>query len=163
MPLLIAIVALLAAMMQIRAEPEIHLIPAGYVGDVTIVFNASDGQPFDVEDGARLYRIPTSGILFTQFPLNNGTSPDQRYFLVAPDGERQPIARSGASVDDTRENRAKPDVEIFSQTRGHIQAGPRSCPIEYEQYFVGTRAQFLDRSGTDHWRVTKFLQDTFKC
>jgi hypothetical protein len=164
MPLLMAIVALWAAMMQIRAESEIHLIPAGYVGEVTIVFNAPDGQPFDVEDGARLYRIPTSGILFTQFPLNNGTSPDQRYFLVAPNGDRQPIVNSGeGTVQDTRENRAKLDVEIFSKTRGHIQAGLRPCAIEFEQYFVGTRAQLLDRRDADHWRITKYVQDTFKC
>ena len=36
----------------------------------TIVFNAPNGEPLDVEDGARLYRIPLSGILFTQLALN---------------------------------------------------------------------------------------------
>ena len=63
--------ALWAAMMQQdrRADSEVHLIPAGYSSDVTIVFNAPNGEPLDVEDGARLYRIPLTGILFTQLAL----------------------------------------------------------------------------------------------
>lgn len=156
--------ALWAAMMQDRrADAEVHLIPAGYVGDVTIVFHAPNGEPLDVEDGARLYRIPLSGILFTQLALNEGHSPEQRFFLVAPNGDRQPITDLPGSVSDTPEERANPAVGIFSQTRGHIQAGLTTCAIEYEQYFVGTRAQWLDRSDASTGRITKYLQDTFKC
>lgn len=45
------LVAFWAAVMQERADPEIHLIPAGYTGEVTIVFHALDGAPLDIEDG----------------------------------------------------------------------------------------------------------------
>ena len=164
MPLVIAF-ALWAAMMQQdrRADSEVHLIPAGYSGDVTIVFNAPNGEPLDVEDGARLYRIPLTGILFTQLAINEGHSPEQRFFLVAPNGDRQLMTDRPGGAADTPEERANPTVGIFSQTRGHIQAGLTSCAIEYEQYFVGTRAQFLDRSDASTHRITKYLQDTFKC
>lgn len=157
--------ALWAAMMQQdrRADSEVHLIPAGYSGDVTIVFNAPNGEPLDVEDGARLYRIPLTGILFTQLAINEGHSPEQRFFLVAPNGDRQLITDRPGGAADTPEQRANPAVGIFSQTRGHIQAGFTSCAIEYEQYFVGTRAQFLDLDDASTGRITKYLQDTFKC
>jgi hypothetical protein len=163
MPRLVAIIALWAVM-QGRADPEIHLIPEGYTGEVTIVFNAPDGAPFDVEDGARLYRIPSSGILFTQFPLNYGMGPVRKCFLVAPNGDRREIHDSGEStLRDTPENRTNPRIEIFNSGRGFIQAGLRPCEIQYEQYFVGTRAQVLDRSDANLWRINKYLQDTFKC
>ena len=163
MPLLIAI-AFWIAVMQGRADPEIHLIPAGYVGVVTIVFLAPDGGPPDIEGDARLYRIPLTGILFTQSLPNLGMNPVRRFFSIAPDGERHPITESGEStVPDTPENRAKPDVEIFNSSRGYIQAGLRPCDIQYEQYFVGTRAQLLDRSDAELWRINKYVQDTFKC
>jgi hypothetical protein len=164
MPLVIAF-ALWAAMMQQmqRADAEVHLIPAGYVGEVTIVFNAPNGEPLDIEDGARLYRIPLTGILFTQLAINEGHSPEQRFFLVAPNGDRQPITQLSGSVADLLEERANPTVGIFSQTRGQIQAGLTPCAIDFEQYFVGTRAQLLDRSDASSGRITKYLQDTFKC
>jgi hypothetical protein len=163
MPRLVTIIALWAVM-QVRADPEIHLIPEGYTGEVTIVFNAPDGASFDVEDGARLYRIPVNGILFTQFPVNYGMDRSRKFFLVTPYGDRHEIHDPGEStLRDTPENRANPRVEIFSSTRNFIQAGIRSCEIQYEQYFVGTRAQLLDRSDANLWRINKYVQDTFKC
>jgi len=162
---LVIAVALWAAMMQQdrRADSEVHLIPAGYSGEVTIVFHAQNGEPLDVEDGARLYRIPLGGILFTQLAPNEGHSPERRFFVVVPNGDRQPITEWSGSVPDTPEERANPAVGIFSQTRGQVQAGLTSCAIEFEQYFVGTRAQLLDRSDASSGRITKYLQDTFKC
>jgi hypothetical protein len=162
---LLALVALLAVMRQGTADPEIHLIPAGYAGEVTIVFHSVNGEPLDVEDGARVYRIPASGILFTQLSPNEGLSPAQKFFLVSGNGERRPITGYWASqVHDTPENRAHPDVEIFNPTRGYMQSAEhRPCPVEYEQYFVGTRAQLLDRGDDHRHRVYKYLHDTFKC
>jgi hypothetical protein len=104
-----------------------------------------------------------TGILFTQLAINEGHSPEQRFFLVAPNGDRQPITQLSGSVADLLEERANPTVGIFSQTRGQIQAGLTPCAIDFEQYFVGTRAQLLDRSDASSGRTTKYLQDTFKC
>ncbi len=136
MPLVIAF-ALWAAMRQQdrRADSEVHLIQAGYVGDVTIVFNAPNGEPLDVEDGARLYRIPLPGILFTQLAINEGHSPEQRFFLVAPNRDRQLITDRPVDAADTPEERANPAVAIFSPTRGQIQAGLTSCAIDFEYSF----------------------------
>jgi hypothetical protein len=105
-----------------------------------------------------------NGILFTQFPSNYGMGPVRKFFVVAPNGDRREIHDPGEStLRDTPENRANRQVEIFSSIRGHIQAGLRPCDIEFEQYFVGTRAQLLDRSDANLWRINKYVHDTFKC
>src|SRR5262245_15069626 len=89
------------------AEPEVHLIPAGYVGEVTIVFHIASGEIPAREGAARLYRIPENGILLTQAAMNIGLNPAFRFFSVAADGTRAPILRIETStVHDTPENRA---------------------------------------------------------
>lgn len=55
------------------AEPEIHLIEKGYTGPVVIEFDVSDGAPKEYDGKSRVYRIPTCGILKTQFESNPGT------------------------------------------------------------------------------------------
>jgi hypothetical protein len=140
------------------AHPEIHLIPVGYAGFVTIAFMTNIGQPGDFEGNARLYRIPAHGMLFTQSPPNHGSGPERQFFIVEPNGDRHPVKISISTLDDTPHNRAHPDIEIFALTRGSTQ-GER-CSIEYDQYFVGTRAQYLDADSSE---VSKRLEDTFKC
>ena len=63
---LLALCVISFAGLQGRADPEIHVIPSGYVGEVTIVFRAAKGEPAAREGDARLYRIPENGILLTQ-------------------------------------------------------------------------------------------------
>jgi hypothetical protein len=75
------------------ADPEIHLIPHGYAGVVTIVFGAGTGEPGIFEGAARVYRIPEHGILLAKAGPNVGLSPAWRFFQETPDGERVPITR----------------------------------------------------------------------
>jgi hypothetical protein len=77
-----------------RAEDEIHLLPQGYDGAVVIVFNRADGQPKEYEGKKRVYRIPTNGILKTQFAEKSGTLKwrNAEYFYVKKDGSRAPLA-----------------------------------------------------------------------
>jgi hypothetical protein len=157
--------AIALAGLQGRADPEIHLIPSGYVGEVSIVFRAVGGESPAWEGDARLYRIPETGILLTQAEPNVGMSPAWKFFSITPSGERVPISRIWAStVHDTPENRAYAPVEIFYPRRGRLQAGRLPCDVEYDQYFVGTRAQLLSRNpADDRRRFAEFLQKTFVC
>jgi hypothetical protein len=143
-----------------RAHPEIHLIPAGYAGYVTIAYMAPNGEPGDFEGTARLYRIPANGILLTQSPPNHGLGPEQQFFVVEPNGDRHQVKISIANFGDMLKNRIHPDIEVFNPSKGTIQ-GER-CDIEYDQYFVGTRAQFLDAAASPDVASSR-LAETFKC
>ncbi|QMU65411.1 MAG: hypothetical protein GKR88_14710 [Flavobacteriaceae bacterium] len=55
-----------------KAEDIIRLIPEGYIGPVLVVFDQKNGEPKEYEDGKRVYRIPKSGVLKTQFGSNYG-------------------------------------------------------------------------------------------
>jgi hypothetical protein len=132
----------LAAQLQAQAEPEIHLIPQGYVGHVFVVFRAANGAPSAFEDTARLYRIPQNGILLTQHPPNTGSGPAWKFFYVSADGQRMPIERISNIV--IPKQRADPTVEIFLWGRGRQQAGQLTCDVAFDHYFVGTKGAIAD-------------------
>jgi hypothetical protein len=75
------------------AEPEVHLLPAGYIGRVTIEHGRADGAPAEREGDARLYRIPEGGVLATAAPPNYGVRPPENMhvYQVGADGTRTRI------------------------------------------------------------------------
>jgi hypothetical protein len=72
------------------AEPEVHLLPHGFIGQVTIHHGRADGAPATREGDARLYRIPADGVLATQAAANYGIRPPERmqYYWTSAAGER---------------------------------------------------------------------------
>ncbi len=105
---LIAFMQLLSSCNQ-KAEPETYLIPSEFKGEVNILFN-QDGVPVKYkneygrdtvytpeigektkyENGRRLYEIPSSGILLTQFKTNDGFI-DRKYYSVDSTGRRMAL------------------------------------------------------------------------
>jgi hypothetical protein len=164
-PLIVVLVTVTLVAQQRRAAPEIHLIPDGYVGLVTIAFRAANGTTPRREGAARLYEIPTTGILLTQEEPNVGLSPAWSFVIVSRTGNRTPVAGIwSASVPDTPENRAANTVEVFNLRRGRLQAGRLPCDVEYQHYFVGTRSQLLDDDGmAELRRLQSYLQANFRC
>ncbi|GAA5031385.1 hypothetical protein GCM10011506_20900 [Marivirga lumbricoides] len=71
-------------------EDSIRLIPKGYEGPVLIIFNQSEGEPKEYENGKRIYRVPESGVLKTQFESNYGLQKHQ-FFYVDSLGNREEI------------------------------------------------------------------------
>lgn len=71
-PLFILIVITMSFSCSKRAEKEKFLIPNGYRGRIVIFFNQSNGSAKEYIDKTRIYRIPLSGILLTQFEENPG-------------------------------------------------------------------------------------------
>ena len=69
------------------AEPEIHLIPKGFIGHVTICFGEKNGVPPKYENGRRVYEIPPGGTLHTQFPTNSGIRPPKDFHFFYYDAE----------------------------------------------------------------------------
>jgi hypothetical protein len=85
------------------AEPEVHLLPDGFIGQITIQHGRADGAPPAHEGNARLYQIPPGGVLATQAPPNYGIRPPERmrFFRVNASGERELIPpRETAGTED---------------------------------------------------------------
>jgi hypothetical protein len=67
--------------------PAILLIPQGYSGDIFIIYDQDNGSREEYEGSSRVYRIPTSGVLFTRFAAENYTS-GEKYYYISPSGNR---------------------------------------------------------------------------
>lgn len=82
------------------AEPEIHLLPAGFTGQVVILYDVADGAEAKREQGRRVYEIPASGVLRSQFPANKRFYwPGRRQlFYRGPSGQRLSLASADASI-----------------------------------------------------------------
>lgn len=64
------------------AEKEIHLIPSGYQGPITIVFDCPEGVDQEFEGEPRVYRIGQDGVLKVRSAFNSGLlSPGNSLFL----------------------------------------------------------------------------------
>jgi hypothetical protein len=132
------------AQISTTADREVLLIPRGYTGDIYIVYRIKSGQPPLREDGARLYRIPSNGILLTQEEPNTGINAVSRFYYEDQSGAREPLERIWAStVPDTPQNRAHPQIEIFYPRRGRYGSTQMGCEVEHSVYLVGTRAQAI--------------------
>jgi hypothetical protein len=151
---LVALISLTGMCSGQMAEPEIHLIPSGYVGYVYIFHNVPDGEPAQYDARARVYQIPKDGILRSRTPMNDGWHITPQYFYVGADGKREKITGYWpTSIHDTAENRADPTVGIFAPRTGSLVAfttkpdgtstSEYNCDIQYEMYYVGTKAVLL--------------------
>ena len=148
------------------AQPETHLLPSGFVGEVVIIFGVADGEAAAYQDGRRVYRIPTSGILRTQFTLSEGWL-DAKYFYVDASGAPsiEIRGRSYSTIHDTPENRANPEVGILNPSNGVVGAcipgtdvysSEAPCAVSYKTYFVGRRADILQYEA--RFDVSTYLQ-----
>lgn len=73
-----------------KDEKELFLIPKDFKGTVLIIFDQKDGaeKEYD-EEHRRVYKIPNSGILYTQFPVpESGEILDQKFFYLRSDNSK---------------------------------------------------------------------------
>lgn len=71
--------------------PERYLIPENFRGVVYVVFDQENGKEKEYEGIHRVYRIPESGILFTQFSQNEDVYSFQEFFFVDSHGTRKEL------------------------------------------------------------------------
>lgn len=89
--------------------PEIHYIPEGYIGKIYIFFNDKSGKKKEKYGNSRVYRIPETGILRTQFRENLGwidADNDLLFYYITMGGDTitrirkfTTIIESGAPID----------------------------------------------------------------
>ena len=133
-------------------SPAIFLIPENYQGDFYVVYDQVHGADQEFDGMSRVYRIPKTGVLFTRFKPESGTS-EQQYFYTSADGYRQELPE-GSSGDFngpwTYKNNSKP----ISHNKSMIFDGgviwstiSANCSYDYQHAFVGTYDQFTMNKG----------------
>jgi hypothetical protein len=118
-----------------KTEKEIHLIPAGYKGAVTIIFDCKEGNKLEYEGGTRVYRIGKDGVLKINAPSNEGVlkSGDQLFFFVDSLGNRTEIKQHKENYKSADTN----DVMIFNlQLHGNCVIKGQNLNGSAVQYLV---------------------------
>lgn len=73
---------------------RIILIPVGYEGIVTIIYDVKDGTAKEFENGKQVFKIPLSGVLNTQHSLDTTwVSSDEINYYYYSGNKRTEIAR----------------------------------------------------------------------
>ncbi len=122
------------------AQKEIHLIPSGYQGVVTIIFDCKEGSKLEYEGDARVYRIGKNGILKINAPFNKGVSKagDELFFYEDSLGNRTEIREHK----DTHKSAATNDVMIFNpQFYGNCVTNGQNLNSNAFQYLVCNEAK----------------------
>lgn len=130
------------------AEPEVHLIPEGYIGPVNIIYDQPHGASTRDERGWQVYDVGPNGIHISAFESNFGRVTGHEYFYVSPDGDRRRLKYSGWEF----AHRA-PDTmfAVWAGSTGNL--GLQSEGAGFYKYFVGTAADY------DAWTETRRVGD----
>jgi len=118
-----------------KAEKEIHLIPAGYTGVVTIVFDCATGDKVQYEEGARVYRINAEGILKISSPFNKGLLKpgEQLFYYIDSSGHRTEIMHHK----ETNKKAESKNIMIFNmQFHGNCFVNGQELTNSAVQYLV---------------------------
>lgn len=95
-------------------DPEVYLIPDGYIGPVVVAFEQEDGQPARRDGDTLVYMIPPSGVLKTQaeFPENFR---QVSYYYVNEEGRRSRLP-DYTPVSEVPED----TVQVFNVISGYL-------------------------------------------
>lgn len=71
-------------------EEEVYYIPEGFLGGGHIIYSQETGVATEYDGNARIYRIPSNGVLITRFKTNAGLIKNEnirRYYYINNLGE----------------------------------------------------------------------------
>jgi|SRR6218665_26757 len=74
------ILSLMLTCCNTNGEQEVIVVPKSFKGYIIIIFNQKGGTPVKYEGKKRMYEIPRSGILKTQFNVNDGWREFAEYY-----------------------------------------------------------------------------------
>jgi len=115
-----------------RSGAEIHLIPAAFRGSVVIVYACGSAGSLPTENGARVYRIPDSGILITSDQHREGWR-SAKYFHASASGARAPVDRLDSNS--TGLGVTFPETVVWYEGPMDVQESQSNRTAE--RYFVG--------------------------
>lgn len=149
-----AVLISLSACAEKQIEREIYLIPEAYTGSFFIVYDVSSGLKAQYEGEARVFNVPETGMIHTQFTQNYGVGEPGmiRFFYVSKEGARKEITDYyGATIKDSVENRK--DKKIYVMGGGFGEFGfnqkttEQGCKYNDQSFYIGTLADRLEGVG----------------
>ncbi len=110
-------------------QRELTLLPDGYEGPVVILLSAHDGQPPEYRGKTRVYRIPESGVLKTQFAAYSGyVTPTFHY------ARGDTLLQSLRELDGPTMSSADTGVYVFLYELGTFGKDPSQDTLHDRQY-----------------------------
>lgn len=159
------------------AEPATYFLPENFEGMFTVIYSQKFGKLKEYENGRRIYRIPGSGILMTQFDFQDGDRDD--LFLIKNSRGYDTLHEflpaelfKGTNIRTTR-NITHDTLEIAINFRQVITYYPNffngdqkhhlDSSFAYELITIG-KASTLKNDSLKKFseRVDKFLQDSLR-
>jgi len=133
------------AALFVTSTKERFLIPAGYKGDVYVVYDVPDGEALNRTRWAVTYRIPQDGVLRVQEPMVRSWTRSE-YDYQTDTGKLERIRNFWpTTIHRTPENLADDrDVGVFFPRTGKF-TNSSGCSVEYQLFYVGTKAHLLTK------------------
>lgn len=118
-----------------KGEDEVFLLPKDFVGYAIILYNQPDGNSIKyVNNNKRLFEIPPSRVLKTQFNADYGrTDFPEFYFEAIKDENRIPLVIDAVNYSENKVNASMPDIgKVYKNTNV-------SESVECSIFFIGTK------------------------
>ena len=96
------------------SDPDVYLIPEGYIGPVVVAFEQEDGEPVRRSGDTLVYRIPPDGVLRTQAPFPDGYH-HIFYYYVDAQGRRSPLPMH-SPIEEVPES----ETQVFGVISGYL-------------------------------------------
>lgn len=121
------------------SEETVIVVPEDYTGYILIVYNQEKGATEEYKDKTRVYRIPSNGVLLSQFSSNPGWSGFPKFYKGSIEsGNEIPFT---VEIDDVPPDR----VSAFGGTTGGISRdlGGKEI-VRYIKYYIGNQSQIRE-------------------
>lgn len=119
-----------------RGEREIIVVPKGYTGYIVIIYNQKQGTATKYHDKRRVYEIPSSGILKTQFSANYGWREFPEFYCekIAPENK--------IPFETEFKNVPQDSIVAFGGVSGGANKDHKGEDVvRYLEYYVGNKEQ----------------------
>ena len=150
--------------------PERYLLPEDFRGVVYVVFDQENGQEKEYEGFHRVYRIPESGILFTQFSPNEEVYSIQEFFFEGINGKRTKLEEldhrqfNGPNTINPRSNEPPRDsLAVFNQrTTGRVLASDGQNYYNYKALTIGKYDEIQKWDYLDPKEIERAVKEQLK-
>ncbi len=134
--LIFAIIAALSLGCTQKGEPSIYLLPKDFTGYIIILYNYETGQQKTYIDSRRVYSIPKSGVLKTQFSPDYGRTELPKFYYEHVSKENEiPVIVDWTEFNEDKVNATLPSIgKAYKNLDG-------SEKIDYAKIFIGTKSQ----------------------